>query len=82
MNLCFHFSLVGLCPPGQYHTVVNDVWACSGCDIEYYKQELVMPRWAEPRRQYGSRRVCDVRPSVFPRCFYAMAEKCKVCIKR
>ena len=37
MNLSFHFSLVGLCPPGQYHTVVNDVWACSECDIGYYQ---------------------------------------------
>ena len=39
---------------------------------------ITMPQWAEPRRQYGSHRVCvcpSVCPSVFSCCFYATAEK-------
>lgn len=34
--LVLPFSLVG-CPPGQYHTAVNDMWVCSECDIGYYQ---------------------------------------------
>ena len=54
------------------HSDKNNVHVC--CVLAL----LIMPRWAEPRRQYGStsRRVCVcVCLSVFPRCSHATAEK-------